>query len=90
MPSDPRDYKLDLSTIKQAGGFSPGSIRASGKGMVNPRPFLKALFNCCRVYHRIYRHADGDRYDGACPKCGKRVRFVVGPGGTTSRSFVID
>jgi len=90
MASDPRDYKLNLSSSKQAGGFSPGSIGASSAKLAAHRPFLKALFNCCNVYQRIYLHVDGGRYDGACPRCGKRVRFVVGPGGTTSRSFVID
>jgi len=53
------------------------------------RPFLRAFFACCNVYQRIYRNPDSDRYDGACPRCGKRVRFIVGPDGTNCRSFVI-
>jgi hypothetical protein len=87
MPSDPRDYKLDLSKDKQAGGFSPGS---KTKPCSDARPYLQALFACCNVYQRIYRSANGKRYDGACPRCGKKVRFVVGTGGTTSRSFVVE
>jgi hypothetical protein len=77
---DDRDYKLDLSSIPPA----PESPKPTG------RPFLSAYFACCNVYRRIYRDSAGAHYDGACPRCGKRVRFTVGPGGTTSRSFVIE
>lgn len=81
--TDPRDYKLDLSTHRAA--------RPDGEpaGSPAPRPWLSAYFACCNVYRRIYRDPAAAHYDGACPRCGKRVRFTVGPGGTTSRSFVI-
>lgn len=78
--NDPRDYKLEISSLKQS---------ESAKTKSSPRPYLQALFECCNVYQRIYRNADGKLYDGACPRCGKRVRFVVGEGGTNCRAFVI-
>jgi hypothetical protein len=53
------------------------------------RPFLSVLFACCSVYQRIYRNAEGTEYSGRCPRCGKRVTFAVGPGGTDTRQFVV-
>ena len=81
MPADPRDYKLDLST---------GPAAADGaSGAATGRPFLSVQFACCGVYTRIYRDPKEDEYRGRCPKCGKPVRFVVGEGGTTSRTFIV-
>jgi hypothetical protein len=54
------------------------------------RPFLQVLFNCCRVYQRVYQTADGGGYLGRCPRCGRAVRFTVGPGGTDARQFVVE
>ena len=81
MPSDPRDYKLDLST-------APSQPELSAHGNIG-RPFLSVHFACCGVYTRIYRDPTDTEYRGRCPKCGKAVRFVVGEGGTTSRTFVV-
>jgi hypothetical protein len=81
MSSDPRDYKLDIS------GLKPSEPKAGDSGA---RPFVSVLFNCCRVYQRIYRNAAGDAYEGRCPRCMRAIRFVVGPGGTNDRSFVVD
>lgn len=53
------------------------------------RPYLSVLFACCWVYVRIYRAADGSGYHGRCPRCGKPIKFAVGPDGTTSRTFVV-
>lgn len=52
-----------------------------------PRPFLGVLFECCHVYSRIYRREDGTAYTGACPRCGRRLRVLVGEGGTGRRFF---
>jgi hypothetical protein len=82
MSSDPRDYKLDIS------GLQPPDSSAAGKpAPKHPRPWLSVQFDCCSVYQRIYRSADGTCYEGACPRCGGKVRFNVGAGGTSSRFF---
>ena len=78
MPSDPRDYKLDLSPA--AAPPSPGHAK---------RPFLSVHFACCGAYQRIYRDADGKQYSGRCPRCGRPVRFPVGQGGTAARFFTV-
>lgn len=80
MASDPRDYKLDLSDAS-AGAPSPGASPQA-------RPYLSVLFACCNVYQRIYRSPDGNTYQGRCPRCAKTVRFAVGEGGTSARTFI--
>jgi hypothetical protein len=77
--SDPRDYKLDLSTA----GEAPSSSPAAG------RPFLSVTFACCNVYARIYRSPDATHYSGRCPRCGKPVRFLVRQDGTSARNFTV-
>jgi hypothetical protein len=77
--SDPRDYKLDLSSQPS----EPAAEAAGG------RPYISVHFACCGVYLRIYRSADGKHYRGRCPKCGVPVNFVVGDGGTDARTFVV-
>lgn len=52
-----------------------------------PRPWVGVQFECCSVYQRIYRRHDRDAYEGACPRCGKKVRFKVGTGGSDARLF---
>jgi hypothetical protein len=78
MPADPRDFKVELSSVASSRG--PATVTAG-------RPFLSVEFACCSVYQRIYRDPDGRAYTGRCPKCGKPVRFPVGPGGTNCRFF---
>jgi hypothetical protein len=75
---DPRDYKLDISGLSSSSGPA---------GHPQARPFLSVLFECCNVYQRIYRAADGKTYQGRCPRCGKTVNFKVGEGGTSARFF---
>ena len=83
MKSDPRDYKLDISSLPT----SHADTTTTGSGR---RAYLSVQFNCCRVYQRVYCSADGSQYVGRCPKCGKSVRFVVGDGGTGERTFVVE
>jgi hypothetical protein len=84
MASDPRDYKLDLSTSAAA------TKRAADAAPAGPsRPYLSIHFTCCGVYQRVYRDADGSHYSGRCPKCLRPVRFTVAAGGTSSRSFTV-
>src|SRR5947207_15490161 len=80
--SDPRDYKLDVSSLP------PGEREE--KTSRESKPFLMVHFACCGVYQRIYRSADGLRYEGHCPKCARPVKFRVGEGGTDSRAFVVE
>jgi hypothetical protein len=82
--SDPRDYKLEISGVEPATPATPAQQMAAGG-----RPFLRVRFECCGTYTRVYRTADGTHYRGGCPRCGKPVRFEVGPGGTDSRDFVV-
>lgn len=80
MPSDPRDYQVELGTGSAAGETSPSTGRA----------YLSVLFNCCKLYQRVYRAPDGQAYAGRCPRCGRTVRFPIGPGGTSERFFVVE
>ena len=75
--SDPRDYKLELSSGVTEPSPSP-----------TLRPFLSVHFACCGAYQRVYRDPDGKSYRGRCPRCGKPVNFPVGESGTTSRCFI--
>ena len=54
-----------------------------------PRPWLGVRFGCSGAYVRVYRNAAGTAYLARCPRCGKSVRFRVGPGGTGSRFFEV-
>jgi hypothetical protein len=80
MPSDPRDYRVEVSGMRN----QPDS------GAFQGRPFLRIHFACCSVYCRIYRNSEGTAYVGRCPRCGKSVRFLVGEGGTDKRTFVVE
>ena len=51
------------------------------------RNFVGVHFTCCDVYTRVYINRDQTAYEGNCPKCAKRVRLLIGPGGTESRFF---
>jgi hypothetical protein len=83
MSSDPRDYKIELSSPPEGAGAPSASAPAQ------PRPYLSVHFACCGIYQRVYRDNDGKTYRGRCPRCAKLVTFAVGAGGTDSRSFVV-
>lgn len=67
--------------------MSEGREGSEEKEQGGRRPFVGVKFNCCGVYARVYRDADGKAYSGRCPKCGARVRLRVGEGGTDARFF---
>ncbi len=76
------DYILDIDGLTPVQA-EPPTAGASGSG----RPWIAVKWTCCSVYSRIYRHRDGDRYEGRCPKCMKQATARVGPGGTSRRFF---
>ena len=78
---DDRDYKVELSSNSVGGTQGRASAASTG------RPFVSVQFDCCNIYLRIYRSADGTAYRGNCPRCGLPVNFVVGEGGTDGRFF---
>ena len=68
------------------------------EGVATPRPaaprtrgprqrFLSVWYRCCRTYGRLYRNRAGTAYEGRCPRCGSPVRALIGPHGTTRRTF---
>jgi hypothetical protein len=59
----------------------------SGKMPTSGRRFVGVQFRCCDVYSRVYINRDETAYEGNCPKCAKRVRLTIGPGGTDARFF---
>ena len=79
MTSDPRDYKLDISSLPQS---APES-----QSVASTRPYLSVLFECCNVYQRVYRNPTDPAYTARCPRCGLTAAFPVGNSGTTSRTF---
>ena len=72
------DRELDLTSELPPGRRPPGE---------DGRPFLGVHFQCCDIYTRVYLNRDATAYLGHCPKCARRIRFQVGPGGTDARFF---
>ncbi|MBU1319347.1 MAG: endonuclease Q family protein [candidate division Zixibacteria bacterium] len=60
---------------------------AEKNGQGQGRDFVGIHFTCCNVYIRVYKSKQGDRYVGFCPKCGKKVKLVVGSDGVNDRFF---
>jgi hypothetical protein len=51
------------------------------------RRFVGVHFICCDTYARVYTNRGQTAYEGHCPKCAKKLRLAIGPGGTDSRFF---
>jgi hypothetical protein len=51
------------------------------------RRYVGVHFVCCDTYSRVYINRDQTAYEGHCPKCAKKVRLGIGPGGTDARFF---
>ncbi len=54
---------------------------------LSEKKFVGILFECCRVYQRIYKDEQKRAYIGRCPKCGRKAEIRIGPGGTDARFF---
>ncbi|RME38073.1 MAG: hypothetical protein D6788_08140 [Planctomycetota bacterium] len=76
-----RPYYVDIPGVE-----SEPPPAQSGGGLRN-RPWVGILFECCGVYARVYRNAEGTAYRGRCPRCGAQVHLRVGPDGTNARFF---
>jgi len=72
---------------EEASAEETGSGR-SGTGRAGSR-YLRLWFTCSGVYGRAYLNASGTGYQARCPKCGREVRFRIGPGGTSDRFFEV-
>lgn len=53
--------------------------------MEGRRRFLGIMFECCHAYGRIYKNQSATAYEGACPRCRRRVRVRIGPEGSKRR-----
>lgn len=53
------------------------------------RPWIGVRFVCSGVYQRVFRNADGKAYVARCTRCGKCLRFAVGPGGSNERFYEV-
>jgi hypothetical protein len=63
--------------------------RASTEDATPDRSYLGIHFACCGVYSRIYRNAEQTAYAGHCPRCTRRVKVNIAPGGTNQRFFTV-
>ena len=81
--NDEPAYRVDIEGIDDPEG-SAG--RRDGRG----RFWVGIHFDCCGVYNRIYRNADGTAYRGHCPTCARKVSLRIGDGGTDARFFLAE
>ncbi|WP_417745025.1 hypothetical protein [Rosistilla oblonga] len=61
---------------------------AGRRGDSKAKPFLGVVFSCCNIYVRAYRDRKGGAfYEGRCPQCFAKIRFVEGNGGRRDTFF---
>lgn len=74
--------------------FSDGRIlgggpRTEGSERGSPRAWIGIWFRCAGIYTRAYRNEAGTCYERRCPRCGRPVRFAIGPEGVSDRCFEV-
>jgi hypothetical protein len=74
--------RLDLSSDSK-------NTTSRERQLTESRRFVGVHFVCCDVYTRVYVNRDQTAYEGNCPKCAKKVRLQIGPGGTDARFFTV-
>ena len=83
MMSEPPAFQLDIDGLDDQSGDSA----AAGDQFRSGKPWVGIRFDCCAVYTRVYRNAEGTAYEGRCPRCLQTITMRIGPGGTNSRFF---
>ena len=88
MNSDP-DYIVEIAG-KGSGHYADEGEKATGK--ISPTvkkqlPYISVMFECCKVYQRIYCNQQGTAYEGRCPRCLRPIQIRIGDNGTSCRFF---
>lgn len=53
-----------------------------------PKRYIGVMFECCRVYTRIYINRDATAYAGSCPRCRRKLQVKIDPArGIDARFF---
>lgn len=94
--SDPDDYILDLSSLKnqpdaarEDAPKSLGETQKNGPLGADGKPqFISVYFRCCNAYARFYRGRDGLAYVGRCPKCLRQGSVPAYEVGKDDRVFL--
>lgn len=82
------DYIIDISGTENTPADADSTVEANICALkASGRPYISVYFQCCRVYHRIYRNRPSTAYEGRCPRCMKPVRVRIGRQGTSCRFF---
>ena len=86
MPGEQLDLSSDPPALRAAA--STGSSKRSQDSIKEEgRSFVGIRFGCCDIYSRVYINRTETAYEGNCPRCSRRCRVKIGPGGSDSRFF---